>query len=136
MHLCSGCLGSGPNDHVFVYFTDHGAPGILAFPNDDVSTASCCGFSVPHSFCLSQIKISESEVMCFYNFTSSFHTSFTVMLLSISKLLGTIPTMKLEVLNLNSNMTELFYCHSTVKESVPVIQQAELTYFKGNFEKT
>lgn len=31
------CLGSGPNDHVFVYFTDHGAPGILAFPNDDVS---------------------------------------------------------------------------------------------------
>uniref|UniRef100_A0A8C9X0Z5 legumain n=1 Tax=Sander lucioperca TaxID=283035 RepID=A0A8C9X0Z5_SANLU len=31
-------LKSGPNDHVFVYFTDHGAPGILAFPNDDVST--------------------------------------------------------------------------------------------------
>uniref|UniRef100_A0A672JM19 Legumain n=1 Tax=Salarias fasciatus TaxID=181472 RepID=A0A672JM19_SALFA len=29
-------LQSGPNDHVFVYFTDHGAPGILAFPNDDV----------------------------------------------------------------------------------------------------
>ena len=31
-------FGSGPNDHVFVYFTDHGAPGILAFPDDDVST--------------------------------------------------------------------------------------------------
>uniref|UniRef100_A0A672L386 Legumain-like n=1 Tax=Sinocyclocheilus grahami TaxID=75366 RepID=A0A672L386_SINGR len=29
-------LKSGPNDHVFVYFTDHGAPGLLAFPNDDV----------------------------------------------------------------------------------------------------
>uniref|UniRef100_A0AAY4DTK2 Legumain prodomain domain-containing protein n=1 Tax=Denticeps clupeoides TaxID=299321 RepID=A0AAY4DTK2_9TELE len=29
-------LKSGPDDHVFVYFTDHGAPGILAFPNDDV----------------------------------------------------------------------------------------------------
>uniref|UniRef100_A0A8D3DV75 Legumain n=1 Tax=Scophthalmus maximus TaxID=52904 RepID=A0A8D3DV75_SCOMX len=29
-------LKSGPNDHVFVYFTDHGAPGILAFPNDEV----------------------------------------------------------------------------------------------------
>ncbi|XP_062851745.1 legumain [Trichomycterus rosablanca] len=29
-------LESGPNDHVFVYFTDHGAPGILAFPNDDL----------------------------------------------------------------------------------------------------
>ncbi|XP_054651544.1 legumain [Dunckerocampus dactyliophorus] len=25
-------LRSGPNDHIFVYFTDHGAPGILAFP--------------------------------------------------------------------------------------------------------
>nr|XP_057912295.1 legumain [Doryrhamphus excisus] len=25
-------LKSGPNDHIFVYFTDHGAPGILAFP--------------------------------------------------------------------------------------------------------
>lgn len=33
---------SGPNDHVFVYFTDHGAPGILAFPDDDVSTSSSC----------------------------------------------------------------------------------------------
>ncbi|XP_072221129.1 legumain [Leuresthes tenuis] len=29
-------LKSGPDDHVFVYFTDHGAPGILAFPNDDL----------------------------------------------------------------------------------------------------
>ncbi|KAM9777492.1 legumain [Neosynchiropus ocellatus] len=27
---------SGPDDHVFVYFTDHGAPGILAFPNDEL----------------------------------------------------------------------------------------------------
>lgn len=33
----SVCFGSGPNDHVFVYFTDHGAPGILAFPDDEVS---------------------------------------------------------------------------------------------------
>lgn len=30
-------LYSGPKDHVFVYFTDHGAPGLLAFPDDDVS---------------------------------------------------------------------------------------------------
>ncbi|XP_074852701.1 legumain [Carettochelys insculpta] len=29
-------LKSGPKDHVFVYFTDHGAPGLLAFPNDDL----------------------------------------------------------------------------------------------------
>uniref|UniRef100_A0A3Q1GBA6 legumain n=1 Tax=Acanthochromis polyacanthus TaxID=80966 RepID=A0A3Q1GBA6_9TELE len=29
-------LASGPNDYVFVYFADHGAPGILAFPNDDL----------------------------------------------------------------------------------------------------
>lgn len=29
-------IHSGPNDHVFVYFTDHGAPGLLAFPNDDL----------------------------------------------------------------------------------------------------
>ena len=28
---------SGPNDHVFVYFTDHGGPGILAFPSGEVS---------------------------------------------------------------------------------------------------
>lgn len=33
---CFLSFHSGPNDHVFVYFTDHGAPGILAFPNDDV----------------------------------------------------------------------------------------------------
>ncbi|XP_077322869.1 legumain [Lithobates pipiens] len=29
-------LRSGPNDHVFVYFADHGAPGLLSFPNDDL----------------------------------------------------------------------------------------------------
>ncbi|XP_006208279.2 legumain [Vicugna pacos] len=29
-------LKSGPRDHVFVYFTDHGAAGILVFPNDDL----------------------------------------------------------------------------------------------------
>ncbi|KAF7257014.1 hypothetical protein EG68_06007 [Paragonimus skrjabini miyazakii] len=26
-------LGSGPDDNVFVYFTDHGAEGLIAFPN-------------------------------------------------------------------------------------------------------
>merc|ERR1719244_2184249 len=29
-------VNSGPDDHVFVYFTDHGAPGILAFPDDEL----------------------------------------------------------------------------------------------------
>ncbi|XP_066463625.1 legumain [Eleutherodactylus coqui] len=29
-------IKSGPNDNVFVYFTDHGAPGLLAFPSDDL----------------------------------------------------------------------------------------------------
>lgn len=29
-------LKSGPKDHVFVYFTDHGAPGIVAFPNSEL----------------------------------------------------------------------------------------------------
>ncbi|TRY93359.1 hypothetical protein DNTS_032854 [Danionella cerebrum] len=33
----TGVKGGGPNDHVFVYFTDHGAPGLLAFPNDDLT---------------------------------------------------------------------------------------------------
>ncbi|KAL5009028.1 hypothetical protein ScPMuIL_014609 [Solemya velum] len=29
-------ISSGPNDHVFVYFADHGAPGILAFPHHEL----------------------------------------------------------------------------------------------------
>ncbi|MCI4376912.1 hypothetical protein PGIGA_G00193910 [Pangasianodon gigas] len=29
-------LKSGPDDHVFVYFTDHGAPGLLAFPDSEL----------------------------------------------------------------------------------------------------
>lgn len=28
---------SGPNDYVFVNFVDHGAPGIIAFPYDQVT---------------------------------------------------------------------------------------------------
>lgn len=38
-HPLLSSLDSGPRDHVFVYFTDHGATGILVFPNDDVSSA-------------------------------------------------------------------------------------------------
>lgn len=30
-------IASGPNDHVFVYFTDHGAPGLIAFPYEDLN---------------------------------------------------------------------------------------------------
>ncbi|XP_040073602.2 legumain [Ixodes scapularis] len=29
-------IASGPNDHVFVFFSDHGAPGLIAFPNEDL----------------------------------------------------------------------------------------------------
>jgi len=29
-------IKSGPNDHVFVNFVDHGAPGLLAFPSDEL----------------------------------------------------------------------------------------------------
>jgi legumain len=29
-------LYSGPKDHVFVNFVDHGAPGLLAFPSDEL----------------------------------------------------------------------------------------------------
>uniref|UniRef100_H2Z163 legumain n=1 Tax=Ciona savignyi TaxID=51511 RepID=H2Z163_CIOSA len=37
-------LESGPNDHVFIYFADHGAPGLIAFPvgelmKDDLNNA-------------------------------------------------------------------------------------------------
>uniref|UniRef100_A0A8C5ML06 Legumain n=1 Tax=Leptobrachium leishanense TaxID=445787 RepID=A0A8C5ML06_9ANUR len=31
---------SGPDDHIFVYFTDHGAEGLLAFPSDDLYAAN------------------------------------------------------------------------------------------------
>nr|CAD7424768.1 unnamed protein product [Timema monikensis] len=29
-------LESGPNDHLFINFVDHGAPGLLAFPNSEL----------------------------------------------------------------------------------------------------
>ncbi|KAK8761364.1 hypothetical protein V5799_027369 [Amblyomma americanum] len=29
-------IASGPNDHIFVNFADHGAPGIIAFPHDEL----------------------------------------------------------------------------------------------------
>uniref|UniRef100_T1KZI8 legumain n=1 Tax=Tetranychus urticae TaxID=32264 RepID=T1KZI8_TETUR len=31
-------LTSGPNDHVFIYFADHGATGLIAFPEDTLSS--------------------------------------------------------------------------------------------------
>ena len=30
-------FSSGPNDHVFVNFVDHGAPGIVAFPDSELT---------------------------------------------------------------------------------------------------
>ncbi|GFX31478.1 legumain [Trichonephila clavipes] len=30
-------LKSGPNDHVFIYFADHGAPGLIAFPQGELT---------------------------------------------------------------------------------------------------
>ena len=27
---------SGPNDHVLINFVDHGAPGLIAFPSDEL----------------------------------------------------------------------------------------------------
>jgi len=45
---------SGPNDHVFVYFTDHGAPGLIAFPESEVSlinSQASAGFLVSLLFC-------------------------------------------------------------------------------------
>jgi len=32
-------LKSGPNDHVFLNFADHGAPGILAFPENELTVS-------------------------------------------------------------------------------------------------
>jgi len=32
-------INSGPNDHIFVNFADHGAPGILAFPSDELQVS-------------------------------------------------------------------------------------------------
>ncbi|KAH6939965.1 hypothetical protein HPB50_022995 [Hyalomma asiaticum] len=29
-------IASGPNDHIFINFADHGAPGLIAFPNDEL----------------------------------------------------------------------------------------------------
>ena len=37
IHFLIGLFLSGPNDHVFVYFTDHGAPNLIAFPESVVS---------------------------------------------------------------------------------------------------
>ncbi|KAJ8531405.1 hypothetical protein K7X08_026839 [Anisodus acutangulus] len=28
-------LNSGPNDHIFIYYTDHGGPGIVSMPNGE-----------------------------------------------------------------------------------------------------
>lgn len=37
MHFCY----SNPNDRIFVYFTDHGAVGLIAFPDEMVNTCVC-----------------------------------------------------------------------------------------------
>lgn len=31
-------IDSGPDDHLFVFFADHGAPGLIAFPSSRVNS--------------------------------------------------------------------------------------------------
>jgi len=45
--VCSCC--SGPKDHIFVNFVDHGAPGLIAFPSDEVGLLSLYAHSRPVS---------------------------------------------------------------------------------------
>ena len=34
-------LKSGPNDHVFIFFSDHGAPNLIGFPQGRVRFYAC-----------------------------------------------------------------------------------------------
>ena len=41
-------LNSGPNDHVFVYFSDHGAKGIVAFGDNFLTAQTLNDVSYEH----------------------------------------------------------------------------------------
>ncbi|CAG2123115.1 unnamed protein product, partial [Medioppia subpectinata] len=36
-------LNSGPNDHVFIYLIDHGSPGLIMFPRDEMYAEDLVG---------------------------------------------------------------------------------------------
>ena len=49
----SVCFNSGPDDNVFIFFTDHGATGLVAFPNGVVRDPSDLFFPFDQNFFLS-----------------------------------------------------------------------------------
>ncbi|KAG7277074.1 LOW QUALITY PROTEIN: hypothetical protein CRUP_031287, partial [Coryphaenoides rupestris] len=63
-------LKSGPKDHVFVYFTDHGAPGILAFPNDEACESGSMMTDLPEDidvYATTASNSHESSYACYYD---------------------------------------------------------------------
>lgn len=49
-------IKSGPNDNVFVYFSDHGAPGIVAFPDGSALHASDLNKAIKSMYTKQQYK--------------------------------------------------------------------------------
>lgn len=49
-------IKSGPNDNVFVFFADHGAPGIIAFPNGQALHASQLNSAIKNMYVHKQYK--------------------------------------------------------------------------------
>ena len=63
-------IASGPNDHVFVYFADHGAPGLIAFPSSEVKLH--LNFKIAMCVCfytVNNIFISFVIIMCGFKVT-------------------------------------------------------------------
>ena len=52
---------SGPNDRVFVFFADHGAPGLIGFP----SSVVCICVSV--RFCITVLVFMHKIMSIFYS---------------------------------------------------------------------
>ncbi|CAB1335656.1 unnamed protein product [Coregonus sp. 'balchen'] len=62
-----GRAEGGPNDHVFVYFTDHGAPGLLAFPDDDLHVADLMAAINYMLYATTAANSHESSYACYYD---------------------------------------------------------------------
>ena len=68
-------VDSGPNDHIFIYYTDHGGPGVLGKFFLEAVEGVILNFEVPNSFSnwlLNRTLESISTLFLFVYFTFTF----------------------------------------------------------------
>ena len=86
---------SGPNDHIFINFVDHGAPGLLAFPSSELHARALQDtlLDMNQNNKYGKLVMVNSSVQKYASLCSHFNFIFSIT--STSKLANLVPCLRI-----------------------------------------